>query len=1028
MTSLETNMSRINEKYFLYSKEIYALRYIIKIEEVYKSNKGQLETNYIYIMNNLMKQSTYLSQSNYISLYNSILELIKILDETLKEKNNNYINLLLFIYKEQYKNIYNEEIKIKLVESLLDNKLLVKKSNIFLSETLKDFKPEVLKEKQREKKYEEEKEKEELIKNFLNIDNNKNMKVFKNLINKCNSINSPELNEILLYFFEGQSQSYFASILKKFNNKYTEKSCEELLLHISLEYLKKAIQYLYEHKNNNDNNFLKLYAIAYLKTYCYYYVEIHFSNVEKFNYEKINNILFDKGEKNQLIRNLRNIYIWRLFYKKYENFEKFINNNIVKKIPIFNDLKEKIKKEQDNAKYIFKESFITPNTLEIYKKLSIQINDKFIKNVNNIELNYDEINNNFDAYYSFIVNKIISYTYGNDRNYFLNIMKNIYNSSYRNIKLGEEGKQLYNYLLNDDLFQNEVIKKISDNPLTQDEFEILLYSLRFIFSTQINNSQCFYNEILKKNASNFIMNNFIPGSFPLISEYLKSYNILKEKLKLRLNIGYFICRDCGFLYEISACGFPMSTTTCPNGHVIGGTNNICYKKDIRVFYYQNDIQAFNNAWRSHPNWYNSYISITLDDFKANYVDKYVIKPKKGISNDYDYLEFGKNSSIRDINIITFRLLNFILYSFLLGSYILNNLNKNEVQNYLVENLFPHSLFGIIKKNWELLNIYLREIGIDNIQIFLNMIFKKLIELIKNLKSVDTLDKLLTFEKEVDKYIMNLISQKEDIIKLKAGYEKLNNELNTFNPYNIKEIILGNYEPSIYDQNLYPDIQYYTISNIQNYEAFVDEFNSSKENENKYQLINLLIKRNEEITINAINMKSLENINKLANILYKVYSYKISRDDAKKKLLKNEIGKIIYYYNEMNPSNIINEEEFIHQYINPFIESWNLIKHKAVQYKCTILRDLDKGEKPLDMNIDNKLSYFLVDDGDKDGGMFLASAYQHLIECQNAFINSIISKNNINGILNNYIPLLEQEIDIQDATKDISEFYEKYFLF
>ena len=309
-----------------------------------------------------------------------------------------------------------------------------------------------------------------------------------------------------------------------------------------------------------------------------------------------------------------------------------------------------------------------------------------------------------------------------------------------------------------------------------------------------------------------------------------------------------------------------------------------------------------------------------------------------------------------------------------------------------------------------------------------MIFKKLIELIKNLKSVDTLDKLKKKKKEVDKYIMNLISQKEDIIKLKAGYEKLNNELNTFNPYNIKEIILGNYEPSIYDQNLYPDIQYYTISNIQNYEAFVDEFNSSKENENKYQLINLLIKRNEEITINAINMISLENINKLANILYKVYSYKISRDDAKKKLLKNEIGKIIYYYNEMNPSNIINEEEFIHQYINPFIESWNLIKQKAVQYKCTILRDLDKGEKPLDMNIDNKLSYFLVDDGDKDGGMFLASAYQHLIEWQNAFINSIISKNNINGILNNYIPLLEQEIDIQDATKDISEFYEKYFLF
>ncbi len=53
-------------------------------------------------------------------------------------------------------------------------------------------------------------------------------------------------------------------------------------------------------------------------------------------------------------------------------------------------------------------------------------------------------------------------------------------------------------------------------------------------------------------------------------------------------------------------------------------------------------------------------------------------------------------------------------------------------------------------------------------------------------------------------------------------------------------------------------------------------------------------------------------------------------------------------------------------------------------------------------------------------MFLASAsaYQHLIELQNLFINEIISKNSMKGILNNYVSQLEQEIDIEDATKDI----------
>jgi hypothetical protein len=104
--SLEAIMERINKKYFLYSKEIYTLRYIIKIEEGYKSNQDQFETNYIYIMNNLLEQSTYLFKANYNSLYNSTLELVKIVERSFKEKNNNYINLLFFIYKQQYKNIF----------------------------------------------------------------------------------------------------------------------------------------------------------------------------------------------------------------------------------------------------------------------------------------------------------------------------------------------------------------------------------------------------------------------------------------------------------------------------------------------------------------------------------------------------------------------------------------------------------------------------------------------------------------------------------------------------------------------------------------------------------------------------------------------------------------------------------------------------------------------------------------------------------------------------------------------------------
>ena len=82
-----------------------------------------------------------------------------------------------------------------------------------------------------------------------------------------------------------------------------------------------------------------------------------------------------------------------------------------------------------------------------------------------------------------------------------------------------------------------------------------------------------------------------------------------------------------------------------------------------------------------------------------------------------------------------------------------------------------------------------------------------------------------------------------------------------------------------------------------------------------------------------------------------------------------------------------------------------------------MRELEKGDKPLEMKIDNSLCYFLVDDGDKEGGMFLASAYENFIKWQDAFINDIISKNGNKGVLNSYVSQLEQEIDIQEAANE-----------
>ena len=1000
---IEAIFQNINKKLYLYSKEIYNIRTIIKIEEAFKHNPEIFENNYEKMMNILFQQSILLYEGKSKNLYENIVKLIKFLDDNLNGEEEEYINLLYFIYRQQYKNIYEEDFRMNLVENLLENKLLLKKSKTFLSDLLKELKPENYDPNNAKKQT-----KEMLINNFMNF-SSKKFNRYNKIFEICKNIDSPEFNEILLYFFEEQCQSYFLNILKNNGNIYTEKTCSELLLDISFDYLNISIEHYYNQSKNNDNNLLKFYAIAYIKTYFHFYVYIQYKEFDKCNFEGINKLLYkdEREQENQLmtnIRNIRNIYIWRVYCKHFQSFEQLKNHHHFKELPNIKEFSNYLSKDNKDAKYIFKENFLSPKYCQNYSKMVHELEEQ-------TSLNFDEINQNFDLFYCSLVNKVISFMYGDndDIEKAKEKMKQIYKICKDKIKFSQEGKTLFEYLLDPQLFKNNISNAISDKSLSKNDFEILLYSFRLIMNLQLNNENIFYNNLLKKDAFQFINNNFIPGSFPKLNEFMKSYSKLCEKFKQKILMGYYICKDCGFLYEIKPCTFPTVTSFCPKGHIIGGKKHILAKKDIRVF---NDYSEYNNLYtkwtknnKDNQSWFNSFEKANLKEYKENYLDKYKIEPQKGIVNDFEINEFENLSFIRNMDIITFRLLNFILYSFLLGSFILKNLSKDESTNYLVENLFPHTLFGIIKKNWELLDISLKKKGIENIQTFLNMTFDKIIELIKNLKTCDSIDKLNNFENKVNDYIIEIISEKEKIEKMNKDNQDINNDIIATCPDNIKEIILEYYDPSFYDQKLYPDIQYYYASNIYTYDTFVEKFKSSNENQNKYALINLLINKDEDIIKNVTKLKYLNPINNLSNILLGIYSYKISRDEAKTKILRNELK----YIEEIFGQN----ESFENNFISPFIESWDKIKEKCTQYRC---HDLVEKE-PLNLKIGSYLSYFLVDDGEKRGGIFLASAYENFINWQNSFINSIIEKNKMSGTLNSYISQLEQEINVQDAKED-----------
>ena len=998
LNSIRACFEQINKKYYLFSKELNNFRIFTKLIEYYKDNIELLEINFEKIMGYILEQSIFLYNDDFDKFIQSTFKLVELIDKTSEKKFN---NISLFIFMHQYK-IINEngnENKIELIREFL-NKYpnMIKQSQLFISDTLKEIKPEKFNIKKKNKK-------EDLIENFIKLDTQKNLKKYKEIYDIYSTHkNSKELKEIILYKLENQCQNYFNSII----NENTNSHFDEIMKGLSYEYFEQSVQYLYNNDNQDNYHFIKeLYAIAYIKTYSHYFNELINNNFDKCDLTMINNLFSIKEDIDISTRKMIIIYILKIYFKRFPNYEVFKNFNFKDKNL---DFLEEIKNiENDNSEYIFNESFIPINNKDIYINLFIQKN-KIISTQKIDEDLLKEINQNFDSFFCFLVNNYLSFLYGNNEDETKNKLELIYSLTYDKFDFGEDGKILYKYLMKYDLLEKKIFDKISAKQFNQENFEILLYIFRILLNMQqINNKNknCFYIKLINKNIYKFIIDNYIPGTFPYINEFIHSYNYLKEEFPLGEYLGYYICRNCGFLYRVEPCTCPTQEMDCSCGQKIGGLNERCTKMDIRVF---PDKAALDSGKKN-----NSFISKTLEQFKKEDVDKYLNQKSKGIIENYRYNEFLSNDPVRNLHNITYRLLNFILYSHLIAAYILDYLSEEEMKKFMPVINYEHiSLFEVIIKDWEKLNTYLKEIGIENIQIFFNLHFDKIINFMNECESSDSENEFDIFEKKVNDYILSIINDKNNIKNINSEYHKLNEELSKKNPQSIKEIIQQNYHPSIYSQTKYPNIQYFCISEIYTLDTFRTAFNSFPENKEKYALINILINKNNEIGKNARKMKYLKDINKLSNLLSEKYSLNITREEAKNVSLKDKINDIIEYYNEKNPSNKISEEIFISDYIQPFIEKWNEIKEHALQYGCFFLRDIDKGEKPLEMNIEQSLIYFLVNRGDIEGS-FLAAAYDYFISSQNRFIEKIIL--NEKGILKNYELQLEQEIYIQDATDD-----------
>ena len=158
---------------------------------------------------------------------------------------------------------------------------------------------------------------------------------------------------------------------------------------------------------------------------------------------------------------------------------------------------------------------------------------------------------------------------------------------------------------------------------------------------------------------------------------------------------------------------------------------------------------------------------------------------------------------------------------------------------------------------------------------------------------------------------------------------------------------------------------------------------------RYPLLNKYINLTEE----QKKIKYLQPFNEFTNFMVETYSYRITRDDAKKRELSKE-------------TEVFNENKF-----KTFKEAWDNIYKYATKYKC---RD---DMTPKELKSDDKLIYFLNDCNELGNGMYLAAACQNFISWQNEFLNSILDSADFYGNLHFYVDNMKKKIPVQEANSN-----------
>jgi len=846
-----------------------------------------------------------------------------------------------------------------------------------------------------------------------------------------NNTNNDTLNEIIISIFENQFNSYFESIptlqdedLEGNFPKYleyltTHKKANEIfiLLDKSLEIFKICLDFLERVFNNRiekkdekikNEHICELYCISYIKMYLYKCIYYNFNKNQDFlGFDSI--IKAIEGNAKNNFRKMIKIYVFKLFfYLLNDNYHEFSNYHYPNhQITFFEEFKDKFKEKKE----AMLNYYLLPNGEEYtkYKEELEKFESYRFNDFNNPVKQFKDYVEKYgiDIYYTISSNIIISNlalkNYLADTNEYLkysSFTKNLFDAQ---LKLPEITKKLFLLFSNDEEFNKTIRPKLLDGEGVKEinslDLEVLLYALRICLQTSNtqNPNGLLYPQLMTPDCEKKLNENSLPGNNISNDIYVYNYYTVEKHLnKNASNIGAYVC-SCGLYYDIGPCGFPSVPSVCsncnqPTGYAprpanIGrGHGMVLRKGHYRIFKDQaqkdGEMSKYGDSDANIPN-------MLLADYKKQIIDPIIEKSKFGISKITKIMFESINQKVRKLSLVGYRLLNFILYSHLFYSNCLGFIKNENMNNYLCDGM---TCIKMLVTDWNLLKDSLQSKGIQIIQIFMNMIFDKISEKLKNCKEIKTSEEREKFEEEIEKLLEQSYKEYDEYSK---KYLEINQEALQLDKHNMKSLMLENNEINTYDEENYPFYKFFLMTTYPSKDLFINELKKVPQFELKYPLLTSLINREEKQT-NFI--KYLPDFNEFVNFMIDNYSYKISREEASKKLIKDE---------EIYKNNV---QKFKDKFDN-FKKIWVHLKNSATKYGC---RD---EMPPIDLDENKSLAYFLNDNGEIGKGMYIAAAYQNFIEAQNAFLDGLIEPLRQNGILHHFVSSMEKTIDIQKAKKN-----------